>query len=98
MLGACTWTHFLKENDATSRTSIFFLATILGLGTTIILVMCLSMLSDMVGENTVSLFGACIGFTNTGSSCAKIMLSLLFSCLTLLSYYAGAMMSHRHNL
>lgn len=52
VVGACTWTHFLKENDDTSLTSIFFLATILGLGSTVILVMCLSMLSEMVGENT----------------------------------------------
>lgn len=55
VLGACTWTHFLKEADEVNHISLFCFASILGLGTAITLVMCLSMLSEMVGENTVRL-------------------------------------------
>lgn len=55
MLGACTWSHFLGLDGADSGISIFFLAAILGAGNTIILVMCLSMLSELVGQNTVNL-------------------------------------------
>lgn len=52
VLGACIWSYFLEASHAETNRDIFFVAVLLGLGTTIILVMCLSMLSELVGRNT----------------------------------------------
>lgn len=52
VLVSCTWAHFLDADAEETKRYVFGLAAILGVGTTIILVMCLSMLSEMVGRNT----------------------------------------------
>ncbi|XP_039250508.1 major facilitator superfamily domain-containing protein 12-like isoform X2 [Styela clava] len=52
VLGACIWSYFLEAFEEETKRDIFFIAVLLGLGTTIILVMCLSMLSELVGQNT----------------------------------------------
>jgi len=49
VIGSCVWAWFIKANSM----QVFGMSVLLGMGTSIILVMSLSMLASLIGRDTV---------------------------------------------
>uniref|UniRef100_H2XPZ1 Major facilitator superfamily associated domain-containing protein n=1 Tax=Ciona intestinalis TaxID=7719 RepID=H2XPZ1_CIOIN len=96
VIGACTWAHFLPENSM----QIFGLAVVLGIGTSTILVMSLSMTARLIGKETRTgafVYGAMSLTDKLSNGAAVVIIQNLNPCkcnCPLCAEYFRAIMSY----